>query len=80
MLYELYTWVRLFYIMDKFIYSIGDNTCAFMEKVGLVKLKSMIGCNSYDNYTIGLFTILFLIFLMSGGGFFGFFGGTKDWF
>ncbi len=66
--------------MDKFIYSIGNGTCSFMDLIGLDKLKSMIGCNSYDNYTIGLFTILFLIVLMSGGGFFGFFGDGKDWF
>ena len=65
--------------MDKFIYSVGNGTCSFMDLVGLDKLKSMIGCNSYDNYTIGLFTIIFLIVLMSGG-FFGFFGGGEDWF
>ena len=48
-----------------------------MDLVGLDKLKSMIGCNSYDNYSIGLFTIIFLILLMSGG-FFGFFVGGED--
>ena len=63
--------------MDKFVYSIGDGTCSLMDLVGLNKLQSMIGCNSYDNYNIGLFTIIFLIVLTSGG-FFGFFGGGED--
>ena len=63
--------------MDKFIFIIGNGTCSFMDLVGLDKLKSMIGCNSYDNYNIGLFTIIFLIVLISGG-FFGFFGGGED--
>ena len=64
--------------MDKYIHDIGNYTCSLMEQVGLDRLKSMIGCNSYDNYTIGLFTIIFLILSLSGGGFFGFFGGGKD--
>tara|TARA_B100000315_G_scaffold73391_1_gene66970 strand:+ start:770 stop:961 length:192 start_codon:yes stop_codon:yes gene_type:complete len=63
--------------MDKIIYSIGNGTCSIMDWVGLVKLGSMIGCNSYDNYNIGLYTIIFLIVLMSGG-FFGIFGGGED--
>jgi len=37
-----------------------------MEQVGLDRLKLMIGCNSYDNYNIGLvITIFLIIFLIS---------------
>ena len=64
--------------MDKYIYGIGDYTCSLMEEVGLVKLKYMLGCNPYDNYTIGLFIIIILIFMISGGGFFGFSGSGKN--
>jgi len=52
--------------MDKYIYYIGNYTCSLMEQVELDRLKYMIGCNSYDNYNIGLVTTIFLIsFLMA---------------
>lgn len=63
--------------MDKFINSIGNQSCSFMDLIGLNKLKLILGCNTYDNYTIGLYTIIFMAFLMSGSGFF-FFGGRED--
>ena len=52
--------------MDKYIHDIGNYTCSLMEQVGLDRLKLMIGCNSYDNYNIGLaITIFLIIFLIS---------------
>ena len=56
--------------MDKYIFQIGDIFCLTLEKIGLNKLNIMIGCNIYDNYNIGLFVIIFLIFLLFGRGFF----------
>ena len=55
--------------MDKYIYDIGNYTCSLMEQVGLDRLKLMIGCNSYDNYNIGLLTIIFLISFLGTMGF-----------
>ena len=52
--------------MDKYIYYIGNYTCSLMEQVELNRLKYMIGCNSLDNYNIGLvITIFLIVFLIS---------------
>tara|TARA_B110000008_G_scaffold279212_1_gene325404 strand:- start:3111 stop:3302 length:192 start_codon:yes stop_codon:yes gene_type:complete len=58
--------------MDKYIYGLGNKVCSVMDTVGLNKFNDMIGCNPYDNYSIGLFTGLIIIFAFTGGGFFGF--------
>lgn len=56
--------------MDKYIFQTGDIFCLALEKIGLNKLNIMIGCNKYDNYDIGIFVIIFLVFLIFGRGFF----------
>ena len=63
--------------MDRFIDNIGNQTCSFIDQIGLYKLKLIIGWNTYDNYSIGLYTIIFLLVLISGG-FFGFFNSQKN--
>jgi len=56
--------------MDKYIFQTGDLFCLALEKIGLHKLNIMIGCNTYDNYNVGIFVIIFLVFLIFGRGFF----------
>tara|TARA_Y100000591_G_scaffold315543_1_gene323221 strand:- start:67 stop:249 length:183 start_codon:yes stop_codon:yes gene_type:complete len=54
--------------MDKFIYLVGDNTCKILGDIGLNKLKSILDCNSSDNYLIGLITLFIIgIILLSSG-------------
>jgi hypothetical protein len=60
--------------MDKYIYGFGDKVCSILDTVGLSKFNDMIGCNPYDNYSIGLFAGMIIIFSLTGGGFFGFMG------
>ena len=54
--------------MDKFIYLVGDNTCKILGDIGLNKLRSILDCNSSDNYLIGLITLFIIgIILLSSG-------------
>lgn len=54
--------------MDKYIYLVGDNTCKILGDIGLNKLKSILDCNSSDNYLIGLITLFIIgIILLSSG-------------
>ena len=54
--------------MDKFIYLVGDNTCKILGDIGLNKIKSILDCNSSDNYLIGLITLFIIgIILLSSG-------------
>ena len=54
--------------MDRFIYMVGDNTCKILGDIGLNKLKSILDCNSSDNYLIGLITLFIIgIILLSSG-------------
>jgi|DEB0MinimDraft_4_1074332.scaffolds.fasta_scaffold254607_1 hypothetical protein len=50
--------------MDKFIYLVGNNTCKVLGDVGLNKLKSIMDCNSSDNYLIGLITLFFILIIL----------------
>jgi hypothetical protein len=54
--------------MDKFIYMVGDNTCKILGDIGLNKLRSILDCNSSNNYLIGLITLFIIgIILLSSG-------------
>ena len=54
--------------MDRFIYMVGDNTCKILGDIGLNKLRSILDCNSSDNYLIGLITLFIIgIILLSSG-------------
>ena len=55
--------------MDKFIYLVGDNTCKILGDIGLDRLKSIINCNNSDNYLIGLFILIIILFLLSSTGY-----------
>ena len=54
--------------MDRFIYMVGDNTCKILGDIGLNKLRSILDCNSSNNYLIGLITFFIIgIILLSSG-------------
>lgn len=54
--------------MDRFIYMVGDNTCKILGDIGLNKLRSILDCNSSDNYLIGLITLFIIgIIILSSG-------------
>ena len=55
--------------MDKFFYLVGDNTCKILGDIGLDRLKSIINCNNSDNYLIGFFTLIIILFLLSSTGY-----------
>ena len=55
--------------MDKFIYLVGDNTCKILGDIGLDRFKSIINCNNSDNYLIGLFILIIILFLLSSTGY-----------
>ena len=55
--------------MDKFFYLVGDNTCKILGDIGLDRLKSIINCNNSDNYLIGLFILIIILFLLSSTGY-----------
>ena len=55
--------------MDKYIYLVGDNTCKILGDIGLDRLKSIINCNNSDNYIIGLFILIIILFLLSSTGY-----------
>ena len=55
--------------MDKFIYLVGDNTCKILGDIGLDRLKSIMNCNNTDNYLIGLFILIIILFLLSSTGY-----------
>jgi hypothetical protein len=55
--------------MDKYIYLVGDNTCKILGDIGLDRLKSIINCNNSDNYLIGLFILIIILFLLSSTGY-----------
>ena len=54
--------------MDRFIYMVGDNTCKILGDIGLIKLQSILDCDSSDNYFIGLNTLFIIgIIILSSG-------------
>ena len=55
--------------MDKYIYLVGDNTCKILGDIGLDRLKSIINCNNSDNYLIGLFILIIILFLLISTGY-----------
>lgn len=55
--------------MDKYIYLVGDNACKILGDIGLDRLKSIINCNNSDNYLIGLFILIIILFLLSSTGY-----------
>ena len=55
--------------MDKFIYMVGDNTCKILGDIGLNKLRSILDCNSSNNYLIGLITLIIITLLLLSSGY-----------